>query len=91
MPDYVSGHAAAGGAAATVIAAVLTDDGRFSLSSTTLTDHLRTFDSVLSAARENAESRVLIGYDFRRATEVGMQLGVDVGRFVIQRVLQPLY
>ncbi len=90
VPEYVSGHAAAGGAAAAVISAILPADNGFALTSTTLPDHVRVFDSVLSAAQENAESRVLIGYHFRRSTEAGLQLGAQVGRFVARNAVQLL-
>lgn len=90
VPEYVSGHAAAGGAAAAVISAILPADNGFALSSTTLPDQVRVFDSVLIAAQENAESRVLIGYHFRRSTEAGLQLGLQVGRFVAENAVQLL-
>lgn len=83
VPDYPSAHAAAGGAAAAVIESVV--DGRiksFSTISSSLPGAVRRFDSVAEAARENADSRVFVGYHFRHATDVGLLQGVAVGAYV---------
>ncbi len=90
VPDYVSGHAAAGGAAAAVITAVMNNDTGFELATKTLPDHVRTFASVSDAAAENAESRILIGYHFRSATEAGLRLGANVGGFIAEQALARL-
>lgn len=89
VPDYPSAHAAAGGAAAAVIESVV--DGRirsFSTVSTSLPGAVRRFDSVAEAARENADSRVFVGYHFRHATDVGLLQGVAVGAYVAKTSLR---
>lgn len=100
IPDHDSAHAVQGGAAATVIAAVLGDDDlAFSTCSLTLPDGqqcddasptLRRFESFSQAAQENADSRVWVGYHFRRASEVGLDHGRQVGNLVLGAVLRPL-
>jgi membrane-associated phospholipid phosphatase len=91
VPDYPSGHAAAGAAAAEVLTALLGPNLPFQHTSTsapgagpdaTLT---RSYDSVLDAARENAFSRMLVGIHFRRACSVGLQQGRDVARYVLEQ------
>jgi len=91
VPDYPSGHAAAGAAAAEVLSALIGANHPFQHTSTsapgagpdaTLT---RSYDSVHDAARENAFSRMLVGIHFRRACTVGLQQGRDVARYVLER------
>ncbi|MBL8989000.1 MAG: phosphatase PAP2 family protein, partial [Gemmatimonadetes bacterium] len=86
VPEFPSAHATAGGAAAAILEATF---GRveFSMSSTTLPGAVRTFHSIGAAARENAESRVFIGYHFRHATEVGLDQGRRIGQFVVRNGL----
>ncbi|SOC52379.1 vanadium-dependent haloperoxidase [Ornithinimicrobium cerasi] len=95
IPDHDSAHAVEGAAAATVIADVLGGDDAFSECSFTLppgqrcddaTPTLRSFDGIWEAAEENAESRVLVGYHFRRATEVGLRHGEQVARFALDEL-----
>ncbi|MBK6308190.1 MAG: hypothetical protein IPF47_21675 [Gemmatimonadetes bacterium] len=50
----------------------------------------RSFATVGEAARENAVSRVYVGYHFRRATEVGLDQGRQVGRHVVANSLRRL-
>jgi membrane-associated phospholipid phosphatase len=91
VPDYPSGHAAAGAAAAEVLNVLVGANRPFQHTSTsapgagpdaTLT---RSYDSVLDAARENAFSRMLVGIHFRRACTVGLQQGRDVARYVLEQ------
>ena len=90
VPDYPSAHSAAGGAAAEVLNAFFGTNRAFQHTSTsapaagpnaTLT---RSFASADAAARENAYSRMLVGIHFRRACEVGLAQGRDVGRYVLE-------
>jgi hypothetical protein len=91
VPDYPSAHATAGGAAAAVMEAVMPGRGpTFSTTSNSLAGVTRSFASVADAARENADSRVYIGYHFRHAAEVGLAQGRSVGAFVVSQALSPL-
>ncbi|MDQ7992196.1 MAG: vanadium-dependent haloperoxidase [Propionicimonas sp.] len=96
IPDHDSAHAVEGAAAATVLARVLGTDGvRFRACSLTLpegqrcddpTPRRRSFTGFWQAARENADSRVWVGFHFRHAAEVGL----DHGRLVASQVLRTL-
>jgi membrane-associated phospholipid phosphatase len=91
VPDYPSGHAAAGAAAAEVLSTLVGANTPFEHTSTTASAAgpdatlTRSYDSVLDAARENAFSRMLVGIHFRRACTVGLQQGRDVARYVLER------
>ncbi len=90
-PDYPSAHATAGGSAAAIIEAVVRGhEGSFAVSSGSLPGVVRHFSSVAAAARENADSRIFIGYHFRHATDVGLVQGRAVGRYIAARALRPL-
>ena len=91
VPDYPSGHSAAGAAAAEVLTALLGPNLPFQHTSTSApgagpdTTLTRSYDSVQDAARENAFSRMLVGIHFRRACTAGLQMGRDVGRYVLEQ------
>ena len=97
IPDHDSAHSVQGAAAATVMAAVFgTDRISFSTCSLTLPDGqqcddptptLRSFTGLWQAAQENADSRVWVGYHFRRASEVGLVHGRTVANLVMERGL----
>ena len=90
VPHYPSTHSCAGAAAAAVIRLVLgRDAGPFTATSTSLPAVTRSFRSVEAAAKENADSRVYVGYHFRRATEIGLLQGAVVGAYVALRELRP--
>ncbi len=63
----------------------------FTWESPTLPGKPRTFRSVQDAVRESAEARVYGGSFFREATEVGMEQGRDVGRYVTEHSLQSVH
>ncbi len=90
VPDYPSGHSAAGGAAAEVLDALIGPNRPFQHTSTTAlaagpdATVTRSFKSAQDAARENAYSRMLVGIHFRRACTVGLQQGREVGHYVLE-------
>ena len=91
VPDYPSAHSTAGGAAAAIIEALVPGRDRgFSTTSGSLPGVTRSFRSVGQAARENADSRVFVGYHFRHATDVGVAQGRAVGSWLARRSLLPL-
>ena len=100
IPDYDSGHAVEGGAAASVLRRFFgTDRIRFSTCSLTLpvgsrcgerSERSRTYRSFSDAADENGVSRIYIGFHFREAAEVGIEHGRRIGRYVVKRSLRPL-
>ena len=101
MPDYDSGHAVQGGAAAEVLKRVFGDDDiRFRNCSYTLpagetcadpSPTIRAFKSFSQAADENAVSRILIGIHFRKAVEVGTEHGRAIARRAVNRFLRPVH
>jgi hypothetical protein len=88
--DYVSGHSIEGGAGAEVLKQVFgTDRIPFQDCSASLpagstcsdpSPVLRSYSTFSQAAEENAFSRILIGFHFRKATVEGTQYGRDIGR-----------
>ncbi|MES2521584.1 MAG: vanadium-dependent haloperoxidase [Gemmatimonadota bacterium] len=89
VPDYPSGHASAGGAAAAIMEAVVQGHGGpFTTTSASLPGVTRTFATVSDAATENALSRIYVGYHFRHATDAGLTQGRAVGEFVAHSALR---
>lgn len=86
VPDYPSAHAAAGGAASTVLIWFFGNVHTFTFSSTIPTP-ARTFYRISDAAKENAISRMLVGIHFRLACTAGYQQGLEVGDWVVQQVV----
>lgn len=99
-PEYDSGHALEGGAAAEVMRRFFgTDNIAFTTCSTTLPPGstcndpnrvTRSFTSFSQAAAENALSRILVGYHFRNAINQGLQHGGSVGHHTFVHFLRPL-
>ncbi|GJG89228.1 hypothetical protein tb265_44090 [Gemmatimonadetes bacterium T265] len=90
IPDYPSAHSVAGGTAAAVIEALVPTPTPFTTLSGSLPGVTRHFASVAQAAKENADSRVYIGYHFRYATEVGLAQGRSIGTYLAGHTLLPL-
>ena len=99
IPDHDSGHSVEGGAAAQVLKRFFgRDDIAFTSCSLTLppgqtcsdfSPVLRSYQSFTQAARENAVSRILVGFHFRNAVEQGIEHGRAIGNHVVRRVLRP--
>ena len=85
-PEYVSGHAAFSGAAATVLNAFFPKETRFSVTSETVRDVVRTYDSFDACAREIAESRVYGGIHYRFSGENGLALGQTTAELALQSI-----
>jgi hypothetical protein len=91
VPDYPSAHSAAGGAGSAIIdAAIEGGSKKFTMTSGSLPGVSRSFKNTKDAAKENADSRVFIGYHFRTATEVGLDQGDKVGDYIVKHALRPL-
>jgi hypothetical protein len=101
IPDYDSGHAVEGGAAAEVLKRFFkTDRMSFSACSFTLpagqtcgdaSPTLRHFTSFSEAADENAVSRIYVGFHFRDAVETGTRHGERIADRAVNRVLRPIH
>ncbi len=85
-PDYTSGHAAFSGAAAEVMKSFFPDGTEFSVSSDTLPDVVRHYNSFEACAKEISESRVFGGIHYRFSGENGLALGRSVGALVLQSI-----
>ena len=100
IPDYDSGHSVEGGAAAQVLRRFFhTNRMSFSVCSFTLpegercTDEsptLRHFTRFSQAARENALSRIYVGFHFRDAVRTGTRHGERIGNWTVRRVMRPV-
>ena len=98
IPDYESAHAVEGAAAAAVMRGVLgTDHVRFTACSLTLPvgdrcsdpqPVLRSFTRLSQAADENGESKILVGFHFRTASEQGVERGTAIGDFAVDSQMQ---
>ncbi|MEO8689554.1 MAG: vanadium-dependent haloperoxidase [Solirubrobacteraceae bacterium] len=96
IPDYDSGHAVEGGTATEVLRRFFHRDRlAFSTCSTTVPvvdstcDRFRSYRSFSQAAAENGLSRILIGYHFREAVEVGIEHGRKIGDRAVDRFMRP--
>jgi hypothetical protein len=99
--DYASGHSIEGGAAAEVLKQFFgTDEISFRDCGVTLpagstcsdaTPIFRSYISFSQAAAENAYSRILIGFHFRKSTEEGTQYGQNIGRRAANLYLRPVH
>ncbi len=92
VQDYPSTHSVLGAAGAVVLAhAFGRDDVAFTFTSLSAdsANPVRSFRSFSAAARENAESRIMAGIHFRFATQAGLALGQDIGRYMVTTLLKP--
>jgi hypothetical protein len=99
--DYPSGHSIEGGAAAEVLKQFFGNDqinfqdcGATLPAGATCSDPssvLRSYTSFSQAATENAYSRVLIGFHFRKAVEEGTAYGRKIGERAVTLYLQPMH
>ena len=100
-PDYASGHSIEGGAGAEVLKQFFgTDRIRFQDCSATLpagstcgdpSPVLRSYSTFSQAAAENAYSRVLIGFHFRKSVEEGTDYGRDIGKRAANLYFRPVH
>lgn len=99
IPDHDSAHSVQGAAAATVIALALrTDRVSFGNCTNSIAEAtcasdspvVRRFSSLSQAARENAESRIYIGFHFRYSTQVGLVHGAVIGATIRATLLKPV-
>jgi hypothetical protein len=98
--DYVSGHAIEGGAGAEVLKQFFgTDEISFqdcsmSLIGSTCSDPtpvFRPYTSFSQAADQNAESRIFIGFHFRKSIEEGTEYGRKIGQRAANLYLRPVH
>ncbi len=97
--DYVSGHSIEGGAGAEVLKQFFgTDEISFQDCGAVLpagscsdaTPIFRSYTSFSQAADENAYSRILIGFHFRKSIEEGIKYGGKIGQRAVNLYLRPV-
>ena len=89
FPEYPSGHSVISGVASTVLAAHYGDETKF-------TDNAeepfgmtpRTFTSFTTACDQAAMSRFYAGIHFRKAIEDGVDMGREIGDFIVKKLEQ---
>ena len=91
-PDYPSGHATLGGAAATALASVFGDALTFSMTTIdpSATVKTRTYTSLSAAGSESGDSRVYGGVHFRSAGVDGETLGRAIGAAIAATAFRPV-
>ncbi len=87
FPDYISGHATFGAAAAAVLEAYFGQNYAFSVSSQEMLGVARSFNSFAAAAAENGVSRVYAGVHVQSANRDGLTTGVRVADYVLANTL----
>lgn len=92
IPEWPSGHATVGAAAATVLEKFFgTDYLAFSVTAgPPYAGTTRQYYSFSQAALENANSRVLAGIHFRASCSAALTQGEQIGDFVYYHVLRPI-
>ena len=100
IPDWDSAHSVEGGVAAQVMRRFFgTDDISFETCSLTMPagstcddvySGTRSFTSFSQAAKENAHSRIFVGFHFRSATEEGVKHGRRIGNRAVDLFMRPV-
>jgi hypothetical protein len=87
FPDYISGHATFGGAAATVLEAYFGQNYAFTMTSQEMPGVYRSFDSFAAAAAENGVSRVYAGVHVQSSSRDGIMAGNNVANYVLNHAM----
>lgn len=90
FPEYVSAHAAGCAGSLGVLKETWGDRVRLSMTTTTAPPGMpaRSFRSFTAAAQECADSRVMLGWHFRYATDAGLRVGRSVAEYVMEHHLR---
>nr|WP_299341365.1 vanadium-dependent haloperoxidase [Allomuricauda sp.] len=87
FPEYTSGHSVVSGAASVALTSIFGDN--FSFDDDTEVPYglpVRSFTSFYQAANEAAISRMYGGIHYRKAVEIGVKQGRDLGKFVVENL-----
>ncbi len=87
FPEYTSGHSVVSGAAATALTDIFGED--FAFADDTEVAYglaIRSFASFDQAAEEAAISRMYGGIHYRKAVDIGVKQGRDLGKFVLDNL-----
>lgn len=87
FPEYTSGHSVVSGAAGVALTSIFGDD--FAFDDDTEVPYglpVRSFSSFEAAASEAAISRMYGGIHYRKAVDVGVKQGRDLGQFLVDNL-----
>jgi hypothetical protein len=92
VPEYPGTHSAIGNASAVILTRFFGNNTHFSTTSTTAATagSVRSFDSFIEAANENADSRIMAGIHFRFSCDAGQKQGADIGNWTLEHHLKRL-
>jgi hypothetical protein len=90
VQDYPSTHSVLWNAAATILTNFYGNNYAFATTSTSSATPgaARSFKSFLSAADENADSRVMAGVHFRFSCKAGQAMGNKIGKWMLENTLR---
>ena len=87
FPEYTSGHSVVSGAAGVALTSIFGDDFAFDDDSEVPYGlPVRSFPSFETAANEAAISRMYGGIHYRKAVDVGIKQGRDLGNFLVKKI-----
>jgi hypothetical protein len=87
FPEYTSGHSVVSGAASTILTSLFGDN--FEFDDDTEVPYglpIRSFTSFNTAADEAAISRMYGGIHYRKAVDIGLKQGRDLGYFIVNNL-----
>jgi PAP2 superfamily len=91
-PEYPCAHCIQSGSVAGVVKAALgsMDIPEIAMTSPTAPGVTRRWTSMTALTEEIANARVWAGFHYRFSTRVGTRMGLEIGDYVVQNVMQPL-
>jgi hypothetical protein len=90
FPEYVSNHSTLTSSIMRILAHELGDENAFTLGSPLMPGFTQDYARFSDAADQVKDARIWGGIHFRHACDVGAQLGMELGEYVLANFLQPL-
>jgi hypothetical protein len=90
-PEYPCSHCVQSGTVAAVVKAVLgsMDIPETAMTSPTAPGITRRWTTMTAYTEEVANARIWAGFHYRFSTRIGTELGLQIGEYVVNRVMQP--
>jgi hypothetical protein len=91
-PEYPCAHCILSGSVAGVVKAVLgtVDIPEIAMTSPTIPGVTHRWTNVTAFTDEVANARIWSGFHYRSSTRVGTDMGLNIGEYVVKRVMQPV-
>jgi hypothetical protein len=91
-PEYPCSHCIQSGTVAAVVNAVLgsMDIPETSMTSPTAPGVTRRWTNMTAYAEEVANARIWAGFHYRFSTQVGTEMGLQIGEYLVNNVMQPV-